>query len=525
MIRVENLTVEDAAGRRVLDGVSLQAGPGERVAVVGESGAGKTTLALTLLGEIKPGLRVTRGRVLVDGVDVLALAPRELRALRRGTVAYLPQDPASALTPTLRVRGQLAELAVDRADSALLRRLTDVGLPHDPGLLRRYPHQLSGGQQQRLALARISASDPAVLVVDEPTTGLDAVARNLVLERVGQLVARRGSALVLVTHDLPAAGIVADRLVVLHGGSVVEDGPLADVLDKPAAPYTRELIRAVPTVAEVRRRPPAAPADVGGPLLRVDGVRAGHRQNGRRRTVVDGVSFTVAPGECLALLGVSGSGKTTLARCVSGTHRPDAGTVSLDGRVLPDRIRDRTAEQRRRIQMIPQHSAGSLNPRRTVRAAITRPLRRLRGMSKADAVAELGRLLGLVGLGPEFADRYPSQLSGGQVQRVTIARALAAAPSVLICDEMTSSLDTRVQATILELVTRLRRELGLAVIVITHDLGVLARVADRVLALHDGVVCEEGPVERVLTAPEHPWTRTLVEASAAGAREMLSGSG
>nr|WP_275424422.1 ABC transporter ATP-binding protein [Streptomyces parvus] len=542
--------IVDEAGRAVLDRVSLDIAPGERVAVVGESGSGKTTLALALLGEINPGLRVAGGRVVVDDQDVLGLTVGALRSYRRRAVAYLPQDPASALTPTLRVRRQLAELATDRSDEALVRRLAGVGLPEDPALLRRYPHQFSGGQQQRLALARISAGDPAVLVVDEPTTGLDAIARNLVLERVDELVTRRGSSLLLVTHDLSAAGLVADRLVVLRGGVVREEGPLAQVLRQPEDPYTRELISAVPTLADLRLRGLKIPAQrtagtsakdekagntgqdrqdgKGGrapaaePLLRVDGLRAAHRQGGRSRTVVEGVSFDLAAGECLALLGVSGSGKTTVARCVSGTHKPAAGTIRLEGQPLAPGIRERTIGERRRIQVIPQHSAGSLNPRRTVGAAVTRPLRLLRGMTRAEAAAELTRLLDLVELPPQVADHYPRQLSGGQCQRVTIARALAADPSVLICDEMTSSLDTRVQATVLDLVTRLRHELGLAVIVITHDLGVLARVADRVLALHEGAVCEEGPVGRVLGAPQHPWTRSLVEASAAG--EALSSS-
>ncbi|WP_093802448.1 ABC transporter ATP-binding protein [Streptomyces sp. Wb2n-11] len=527
MIRVEDLSVVDGAGRAVLDGVSLDIGPGQRVAVVGESGSGKTTLALSLLGQVNPGLRVAGGRVVVGGENVLGLPAGALRSYRRRTVAYLPQDPASALTPTLRVRGQLAELADDRSDEALLRRLADVGLPADPKLLGRYPHQLSGGQQQRLALARISAGDPSVLVVDEPTTGLDAVARNRVLGQVGELVARRGASLLFVTHDLPAAGLVADRLVVLRGGTVMEEGPLTGVMAEPAAPYTRELIRAVPVIGDMRGRPQDATApstaaeEAPSALLRVEGLSAAYRQGGRSRTVVEGVSFSLGAGECLALLGVSGSGKTTLARCVSGFHRPSAGTITLDGQPLPAAIGERGTEQRRRIQVVPQHSVGSLNPRRSVGAALTRPLRRLRGMNRAGAAAESARLLALVGLEQRIADRYPAQLSGGQCQRVAIARALAADPDVLICDEMTSSLDTRVQAAVLDLVNRLRLELRLAVIVITHDLGVLARTADRVLALHEGVVCEEGPVAKVLGAPEHAWTRSLVEASRTTVAETL----
>jgi peptide/nickel transport system ATP-binding protein len=493
VIAVAGLTVVDAQGRCVVDGVTLDVAAGERVGIVGESGAGKTTLALALVGALRPGLRVTGGSVRVDGVDVLGLRGRALRRLRRRTVSYLHQDPASALSPTIRVRGQVAELAADRSPGAVAQRLAELGLPTDAPFLRRYPHQLSGGQRQRLALARATAGRPRALVLDEPTSGVDPHARELVLEQIAGLARRQELTLVVVSHDLDATARLCDRVVVLVGGAVVEEGPA--VLTAPVTPYARELVAAVPTLPA--RRPPRVPApaaaavrpvpsDGAPPALRVTDLSAGHRDGRRIRPVLSGVSFDVRPGECLALLGPSGSGKTTIARCVAGTHRRSGGRVELDGVELAADVHDRTVDQRRRIQVVPQHSAGSLNPRRTVGAAIARPLRLLHGLDAAAAARQTERLLAVVGLPEHLADRYPAELSGGQCQRITIARALAARPQVLVCDEMTSSLDVRVQAAVLDLLDELRESLRIAVLLITHDAGVTARSADRVLVLGAG---------------------------------------
>ncbi|MEV6116064.1 ABC transporter ATP-binding protein [Streptomyces sp. NPDC052109] len=546
MIAVQELTVRDAADRAVLDRVSFAVAAGERVAVVGESGSGKTTLAHALLGVARRGLHVAGGEVRLAGHDMLALDGSTVRAVRRRTVSYLPQDPPAHLTPHLRVGAQIAETAVARAEADIVGHLLErVGLPADRAFRRRFPHQLSGGQQQRLALARALAPQPTVLILDEPTTGLDVLAQRRVLDQLDELVAEHGLTLVLITHELPAAAHLADRLVVMRDGRIVEDTALSRAFTDPESAYTAQLLRAAPTIdralapagpgpaaegpaaAECAAGPAAvdaglastsvagksvavASASGGPPLLSVRELRAGH---GRQSVIAEGISFDVAAGECLALLGLSGAGKTTLARCVSGHHRPDGGTVALAGEVVPARLRDRSTEQLRRIQLIAQDASLSLNPRRTVEAALTRPLRKLQGMSRAEAALEVTRLLSLVGLDASVAARWPGQLSGGQRQRVTIARALAARPDVLLCDEVTASLDTRVQAAVLDLLDDLRERLGLALVFVTHDLGVLARIADRVLVLADGRVCEQGPVSRVLTAPRHQWTRALVEAA------------
>ncbi|WP_329582899.1 ABC transporter ATP-binding protein [Streptomyces sp. NBC_01361] len=513
-ISVTDLTVADPNGRPVLDGLTLTVRAGERVGVVGESGSGKTTLALALLGALRPGLRTAGGGVRVAGEDPLALRGRDLRRLRRHTVAYLPQDPAAALTPTMRVGALVSELAVRRTPEDAARTLRSVGLPDGRDFLRRFPHELSGGQQQRLALGRVLAAGPAALVLDEPTTGLDVLTQRLVLDEVARLAAERNLTLLFITHDLPAAARLTDRLAVLKAGRVVEEGPVDAVLGRPRAAYTRELVRAVPDIGEAAARPaaPAGGAPDTAPVLRVSGLSAGHGRGRARVTTAQDVSFHIEPGECVALLGGSGTGKTTLARCVTGHHRPDGGLIELAGSAVPGPLRGRTLDQRRLVQLVAQDANGSLNPRRTVGAAIARPLRVLRGLGGEAAAAETERLLRLVGLDPQWAGRLPRTLSGGQRQRVAIARALAAQPRLLLCDEVTSSLDVRIQAEILALLDGLRSRLGLGLLLISHDLGVIARMADRVLVLDGGTVREQGPVAEVFAAPRHPWTRAVLDA-------------
>ncbi|MBM9469294.1 ABC transporter ATP-binding protein/permease [Nakamurella leprariae] len=457
-LSVRRLGVAAVDGRVLLDGVGLDLAAGECVAVIGPSGAGKTTLARALLGQVPPGFGRT-GTVAVT---------RPAGAVGTRLLGYVPQDPATGLNPALRIGTQLLEVlrahgVRDRvgAAQAVVRALTAVGLPGDRMFLRRYPHELSGGQQQRVLIASAVLLDPAVVVLDEPTTGLDD-RTTAELRAVLRRLRHAGTALVVVTHDLPAMTDLVDRVLEVRDGRA----RLVQVPDAPARPSRRR-----PVVRAGR-----------APLLRVTALTAGYGTDPLLRDV----SFELAAGECLALMGRSGTGKSTLARCLVGLHPLRTGQVVLDGRPLAPRATRRSVADRRAVQFVVQNPRRSLNPSRTVAHELARPLRLLRGSDRAAVGRESAELLAAVGLHAELLTRRPAELSGGQLQRVAIARALAAHPQVLVCDEITSSLDPDVQATVLELLDRLRRQRDLAVLFISHDSGAVARVADRVLRLSDG---------------------------------------
>ena len=463
---------------------------------------------------------------------------------------------------------------LDRA-AVVARALERVGLPSDRAFQRRYPHQLSGGQQQRVCIAQALVLEPPFLVLDEPTTGLDVVTQAGLLDEIRRLRDSTGVGIVYVTHDLAAVASLADRLAVMYAGRIVEEGPTAAVLAAPAHPYTAGLVASVPDPAAPRKligipgvaagvaerpsgcaftprcpqqvaachtevplrrqvqpghavrcgewtrtpliaaapllTPPPTPSTVA--LLRVEGLRAVHRTRRGLVEAVRDVSFTVALGECLALVGPSGSGKTTIARCLAGLHHPCAGVIRWQDEALAATARQRTQEQRGRIQLVFQNPSDSLNPRQPVGAAIARPARLLHGETKTAAGAHVAQLLERVRLPAAIADRYAGELSGGEQQRVALARALAARPQLLICDEITSALDVSVQAAVLDLLAELRADLGLAILFISHDLGVVAHVADRVVVLHDGAVTEAGPVRDVLDRPRTPDAQRLVAAA------------
>ena len=510
VVQVDGLRVEDRTGHPILRDVSVSLRAGSRLGIVGESGAGKTTLALGLLGHFRPGLTRTAGTVRVAGHDVLAASARQLRAYRRRVVSYLGQDPAAALTPNMRIGAQVAELLHgDRGDDALRARFEAVGLPGDRNFRRRYPHQVSGGQLQRVAIARALAPDPAVLVLDEPTAGLDLVTRGLISEEIERQADLRSLALVMVSHDLAMVARSADELVVLLDGVVVESGSVGGMLTRPTHAYTRELVEACDGAAS-RLESDRSPD--GAAVLSVRGLTAGYQQGRNPIPVVEDFDLDVAPGECVALIGASGAGKSTIARCLLGLHLPARGEVTVAGGRLAPAVRQRSVAERRTIQLVPQDPLGSLNPRRRVGDTLRHALRTMRGLSRREADAEAARLLERVRLSPELLGRLPRDLSGGERQRVAIARALAAEPQVLICDEVTTALDVSVEASILDLIDGLRAESGMAVLMIAHDLRVVRRIADRAVVLHDGHVCEHGPVADVLSAPTHELTRALVAA-------------
>ncbi|MER5674963.1 ABC transporter ATP-binding protein [Pseudonocardia alni] len=510
-IECTGLRVATTHGREVLHGVDWAVAPGEILALVGESGSGKTTAALAALGHFRAGLAHTGGTMRFAGHteshdDLLTLPAATLRGVRGRLVSYVPQDPALSLNPVLRIGPQVAEVLTAHGwegdVTARVREvLTDVGLPGDDAFLGRYPHQLSGGQQQRVGIAAAFVHRPDVVVLDEPTTGLDVTTQDLVLDTVRELVTRSGTAALYITHDLAVVAGLADRVAVMQAGEVVETGPVRDVLTTPEHPYTRALIAAVP---DLHRGSGREPTTAGEPVLRVRG--AGKRYGDR--PVLDGVDVELAAGECLMLLGESGSGKTTLARGLSGLLTLDAGELSLHGEALAT---PRSYAQLRSVQYVFQSPFASLNPRRTVASSLEVPLRHLTDL---DADARRDRVLDMlrqVRLDESFAHRYPGGLSGGERQRAAIARALVTAPDVLVCDEVTSALDVSVQASIVELLATVRRELGTAMLFVTHNIALAREVADRIAVLQQGRIVEQGTVEEVLTAPRHDYTRTLLQ--------------
>lgn len=514
---VADLEVSSIAGKPVLRGISYSIEPGEILALVGESGSGKTTAGLAALGHFRAGLRPDGGSVLVavgDGeehANMLARTERERRQLRGRVVSYIPQDPALSLNPGLRIGRQIAEvLEVHGYAGSIPERvaavLEEVGLPGDTGYQRRYPHQLSGGQQQRVGIAMAFAGLPSVVVLDEPTTGLDVTTQALILETVGRLARDHETAALYITHDLAVVASIAHRVAVMYQGEIVETGAAADVLHRPQHEYTRTLMAAVPDLdgPDDRGQEPAAEDD--GALLNARGIELSYGDT----KVLDGVDLTVQRGESVLLLGESGSGKTTLSRCVCGLIEGYGGSVSVEGRRLATSTRKRDTAALSAVQYVFQSPFSSLNPRKTIAQSMEVPLAQLTDLDKQQRNERIRELLERVRLDPEFADRLPEQLSGGQRQRAAIARALVTTPKLLVCDEVTSALDVSVQATIIDLLGELRNELGMAVIFVTHNIALARYVADRIAVLQGGGIVEEGSVDRVLDDPQHEYTRELL---------------
>ncbi|MGW2467085.1 dipeptide ABC transporter ATP-binding protein [Streptomyces bauhiniae] len=507
LVEVTDLTVEFGALRAV-DGLSFTLEKGAALALVGESGSGKSTVAGALLGLHRDtGARVG-GSVLVAGTDVAAASDAELRGLRGAKAAMVFQDPLSSLDPYYAVGDQIAEVyrvhtrASRRAARARAVEVLDrVGIPDAARRSRSRPHEFSGGMRQRALIAMALACEPELLIADEPTTALDVTVQAQILDLLHTLRQENGLGLLLVTHDVGVAAESADDVLVMRHGRAVEHGPLRRVLAAPEQPYTRELLAAVPRVDAPR----TAPAEKAGEtVLEAAALR---REFGRGRgafTAVDDVSLTLRRGETLGIVGESGSGKTTLGRMLVGLLEPTSGTIRYDGRVHHG--------VDPAVQMVFQDPASSLNPRRTVGDSIADPLR-AKGERDDKAVRErVTGLLERVGLEAAHHDRYPHEFSGGQRQRIGIARALAADPRVIVCDEPVSALDVTTQAQVVDLLDELRRELGLALVFIAHDLAVVRQVSDRVAVMRRGQVVETGPADEVYDSPRDPYTRQLLAA-------------
>jgi peptide/nickel transport system ATP-binding protein len=556
----------------IVQGVSLALAPGEILGLVGESGSGKTTVGLAVLGYCRKGLTIGGGSIKIDGQDVLSMGAGELQKVRGRLVSLIPQDPGTALNPILRIGTQLAE-CFDHKNSVtqemLLELLRLVKLPVSPEFLRAYPHQLSGGQQQRVGIAMAFANRPRVIVMDEPTTGLDVTTQSHVLDTIRSLCNEHSVAAIYVSHDLAVVGALCNRIAVMYSGRIVEVGSTSQLLSSPAHPYTRALIHAVPdldrksavsgirgSAPEPSRRPrgcafaprcdaaehrcttsiPAATEirkgqyvncvraneiqAISTPIRSIELESAADRPvalevadleafHGSAR-ILKGLSFKIHRGNCVALVGESGSGKTTTARCLAGLHRNQNGKIIFDGKMIPPYASHRSVHARRRIQYIFQNPYASLNPRRTVGQSVAMALEQFESTSSAEMRRRVLASLDEVSLPSASANRYPHQLSGGQRQRVAIARALIVGPELLICDEVTSALDVSVQAVVVELLQQLQRDHNLAMLFVTHNLAVASNIAQHVAVMQGGRIVEFGRVEDVLRSPAAGETQRLL---------------
>jgi peptide/nickel transport system ATP-binding protein len=493
--------------REIVRGVSFDVAREQTVGIVGESGSGKSMTVLAATGLLDaPGAVISGASTLTDGTQLVGASARTLRQVHGGRIGFVFQDPGTSLNPLLTLARQITEtlethrnMTRRQARERAAELLDAVGLPTDR--LDSYPHQLSGGQRQRVMIAIALACDPELLIADEPTTALDVTTQAQIIDLVSDLQRDFGTAVVWISHDLGVIGQVADEVTVLREGEAVEQAPILDVFDHPQHPYTRELLEARPRIDG------AGPTEVEVTpvLLEVNGLEVRYGDV----AAVEDVSFRIRRGTTLGVVGESGSGKSTVAAALTGLAEPSAGTATLDGVNVFDAGRD----LRRRISLVFQDPFSSLNPRARVAAAIGEPLqvhRLAKGRrARADRVAQL---LELVGLTPEFASRYPHELSGGQRQRVSVARALATEPDVLILDESTASLDVSIQSRVLDLLTELQRELGLAYLFIAHDLAVVHRMCHDVLVMRAGAVVEYRPAAELFAAPEQDYTRTLLAA-------------
>ncbi len=528
LLRVDGLRVgfaTEGGPVRAVDGVSFELAPGEVLAIVGESGSGKSVTAQTIVGLTRsPNARI-EGSVRLAGAELIDAGEKRLREVRGERIAMVFQDPMTSFNPVYRIGRQLTEATLehrpevgrDEARARAIELLGAVGLPQPERQVDRYPHELSGGMRQRAMIAMALMLEPEILIADEPTTALDVTVQAQILELLRRLNRERGLATILITHDFGVVAEIADRVLVMHEGRIVERGGLDRVFYSPEDPYTRRLLGAVVRLDEA---PPLRPAGAEPPLLEVtDLVKHFPLKRGllsdrevERVRAVDGVSFSVARGETLGLVGESGSGKSTLARAVLQLLAPTSGSVRFEGREIAGLSPRRMRPLRARMQLVFQDPYSSLNPRRRIGQIVGEPLRVQGGASGRELRGRVQGLLERVGLSAAHYQRYPHELSGGQRQRVGIARALALEPRLVIADEPVSALDVSIRAQILDLLAELQADFGLTYVFVAHDIGVVRHVSDRIAVMHEGKIVELGPADRVCERPADPYTRELLAA-------------
>ena len=599
LVQVKNLgigfTSRTGATLPILRNIDLAIGEGETIGLVGESGCGKSTLALAMMGYLKSGLSVLEGESLFRGRNVFDMGERALEDIRGGELALIPQNAGQSLTPTSRIGRQIDEsvklhtrLVKEQRRERVIELLLQVRLPQPEELLKRYPHELSGGQQQRVAIAMALAGEPDVLLLDEPTTGLDVTTQAHILELLRDLAAETGTAMVYVSHDLGAIARVSDRIAVMYAGELVLEGPARQVLKQPAHPYARGLLLSIPRLKEavvpasmpgrpplpggagqgcgfadrcpmaeqrcrdkrptleptttqefvrchfherVEQLPPPEPPkrpdrssrDETDSILQFNDVAISYAKPGivdqilgRQPNVtptINEIDLTIRQGETFGLVGESGSGKSTILRAIAGLLPPQSGTITYEeAESLNTSVEERSNDLLRCVQLIFQNPDASLNPRHTVAEILAQPLKLYFGLGGDELRERSVALLEQVRLRADYLERLPSQLSGGEKQRVAVARAFAAEPDLVLCDEVTSALDVSVQAAVLDLLTQLQADRGTTYIFVSHDLAVVRAIADRVAVLYQGRLCEMGPSENVYRSPSHPYTEMLLGA-------------
>ena len=519
LLTVKNLSVcvkdKQDNQHKIVDNISFVVNSGEVIALIGESGSGKTTISLSCMGYARPGCFITDGEVRLDEESVLTKSLKELQTLRGKEITYVAQSAAASFNGAMTINAQVTEIPIitkamtkEEAKNKAEKLYKELELPNPDTIGLRYPHQVSGGQLQRLMAAMAMISDPKLLILDEPTTALDVTTQIEVLHSFKKLIKNNNTAAIYVTHDLSLVAQVADHILVLKDGVHIEYGTTNQIINNPQEDYTKALIEAAHIMPDELSSSYLNTSKKTS-LIDVKDITAGYGKQ-QEMIAVKNVNLSVEPGETVGIIGESGSGKTTLGRIISGLMAPKTGCVMLNGKPLKGDIAHRSRDELRDIQFAFQMADVALNPRQKIEKILGRPMQFYKKLSKKETRYEVEKLLGRVELPTEFSNRYPTELSGGQRQRVNLARALAAEPKLIICDEITSALDTIVAQQILDLLQSLQEELGLSYLFITHNIATVAQISKKIAVMREGKIIEQGFVEDVLTPPCHEYTQLLL---------------